>query len=142
MLNLIFIWDKNIQQKKKKKKNSSPLVKFCACFKFSRNSELAYWQWTSTATWLLFISKFKIATDLFESSMLFSLISVMFWENWKIIFIFAPSLFDVKKIEDAVHRQGIDCQIELYHLIGAVQNSLKRFPLFLKPEWTFFSLVF
>ena len=60
-----------------------------------------------------------MATDLFQSSMLFSLISGMFWEKKKIIFIFAPSLFDLED-EDAVLRQGIDCQIELYHLISEV----------------------
>ena len=31
---------------------------------------------------------------------------------------FAPSLFDLKKIEDAVHRRGTEFQIELYHFIS------------------------
>ena len=116
MLNLLFIWDKNIQQKKK---NSSPLVKFCACFKFSRNSELALTMNLDRNLAIIYIEiqngdrfVWMKYVDLPDFGNVLRKLKNNFYLN------FAPSLFDLKKIEDAVLIQGIDCQIELQSTPG------------------------
>ena len=117
MLNLLFIWDKNIQQKKKKQFTSCEILCLFQIFSelgiglltmnLDRNLAIIYIEIQNgdRFVWMKYV-------DLPDFGNVLRKLKNNFYLN------FAPSLFDLKKIEDAVLIQRIDCQIELQSTPG------------------------